>query len=222
MLAIVENVCINTYIQFMVNGQTEGRRKRTIRQRGDKFYAYEITSVMENGKKKTVSKYLGRVDPESGKLLEKIPEKSAENRRKIARTIQTLKDIRVADYGGTYLLDRIQRKIKPGEDFDTCFGTTSETMLTLAFALVQCGGVFSAVEGTLEKTWSKELYDIAGVYDSGTLSKYTHSIGVTGEHREVLRVQDQKEQRPARLGYDHHRMPFRYGWNGRVCEIQQG
>ncbi len=157
--------------------------KRTIRQRGDKFYAYEITSVMENGKKKTVSKYLGRVDPESGKLLEKIPEKSAENRRKIAeeRTIQTLKDIRVADYGGVYLLDGIQRKIKLGEDLNTSFGITSETMLTLAFALVQCGGVFSAVEGTLMKTWSKELYGTAGVYDSGTLSKFTHEIGVKAQ-----------------------------------------
>ena len=32
--------------------------KRTIVKRGDRFYAYEITSVMENGKKRTVSTYL--------------------------------------------------------------------------------------------------------------------------------------------------------------------
>ena len=75
--------------------------KRTIRQRGDKFYAYEVTSVMENGMKKTVSRYLGRVNPETGELLEKIPGKSSEDRRKIAeqRDIGALKEIRVADFG---------------------------------------------------------------------------------------------------------------------------
>ena len=84
--------------------------KRTIRRRGDKLYAYEITSKMENGKKVTVSNYLGRVDPETNELMEKIPEKSAEHRKKIAeqRDIRILEDIVIGDYGGVYLLYNIQ------------------------------------------------------------------------------------------------------------------
>ena len=86
--------------------------KRTIRKRGDKLYAYEITSKMENGKKVTVSTYLGRVDPETNELMEKIPEKSAEHRKKIAeqRDIKVLEDIVIGDYGGVYLLDNIQKR----------------------------------------------------------------------------------------------------------------
>lgn len=49
--------------------------KLSIVKRGDKLYSYEVTSEMVNGKKKTVSKYLGRVDPETNELMEKIPEK---------------------------------------------------------------------------------------------------------------------------------------------------
>lgn len=157
--------------------------KRTIRKRGDKFYAYEVTSFMENGTKKTVSKYLGRVDPDTGELLEKIPEKSLESRRKIAeeRAIATMKEIRVADFGGTYLLDRIQRRIKLGEDLNDSFGTSSAAMLTLSFALFQCNGVFDAAEGTLARTWAKDLYGITGICDSGTLSRFTKDIGARAQ-----------------------------------------
>ena len=157
--------------------------KRTIRQRGDKFYAYEVTSVMENGKKKTVSKYLGRMDPETNELLEKIPGKSAETRRKIAeqRNIEVLKEVRVADFGSTYLLDRIQRRIGLGNDLNDGFGTASASILSIAMTLIQCDGVFDAVEGTMNRTWVRELYSLEGSFDSGTLSRFTKKLGTSHE-----------------------------------------
>lgn len=157
--------------------------KRTIQKRGDKLYAYEVTSVMEDGKKKTQSKYLGRVDPETHKLLEKIPEKSKANRQKIAeqRSIEVLKDIRVADFGGAYLLDRIQRRMGMGEDLNKSFGSISVSMLTIAFALAQSHGAFDAVEGTLKRTWIRDMYGQAGVLDSGTLSRMTKEIGISAK-----------------------------------------
>ena len=157
--------------------------KRTIQKRGDKLYAYEVTSVMENGKKKTVSKYLGRVDPVTNELMEKIPEKSKANREKISeqRSIEVLKEIRVADFGGTYFLDRIQRRIGMGEDLNRCFGNISVSMISIAFALVQSNGVFDSVEGTLGRTWTRDMYGLAGVLDSGTLSRMTKSIGISAQ-----------------------------------------
>ncbi len=157
--------------------------KRTIRQRGDKFYAYEITSVMENGKKKTVSKYLGRVDPETKTLMEKIPEKSKEARQKISeqRSIEVLRDIRVADFGATYFLDRIQRRLGMGEDLNKSFGNISVSLLSIAFALMQSNGTFDSVEGILRRTWTRDMYGLEGVLDSGTLSKMTKNIGVSAQ-----------------------------------------
>lgn len=157
--------------------------KRTIRRRGDKCYAYEVTSVMEDGKKRTVSKYLGRVDPETGELLEKIPGKSSAERRKIAeqRDIEVLKEIRVADFGAVYLLDKVQRRIGLGQDLMDSFGNAAVSMLSIAFALVQCDGVFDAVEGVLDRTWIRDMYGLKGSFDSGTLSRLTKEIGIKAQ-----------------------------------------
>lgn len=157
--------------------------KRTIRRRGDKLYAYEVTSRMENGRKVTVSRYLGRVDPETKELMEKIPEKSAEHRRKIAeqRDIEILEDIVIGDYGGVYLLDNIQRRMRLGEDLNASFGGVSKNMMAIAISLIQCNGVFDAVEGMMNRTWTRRYYDIAGTLDSGTLSRMTREIGTKAE-----------------------------------------
>lgn len=154
--------------------------KRTIRQKGNKFYAYEVTSRMENGKKKTISKYLGRYDPETDKVLERIPEKSKENREKIAREreIAVLNEIEVGDYGGVYLMDGIQRRIGLGQDLDASFGSASVSMMAVAMTLIQCHGVFDAVDGRLSRTWVSRYYGLAGKYDSGTLSRITKEIGL--------------------------------------------
>ncbi len=153
--------------------------KRTIRKRGDKLYAYEITSQMVDGKKKTVSKYLGRVDPETNELMEKIPEKSKAHREKISmqRSIQVLKDIKVGDYGGTYLLDHIQQGIHLGEDLNEAFGNASKSMMGISFGLVYSDGIFDSVEGKLESMWTSEYYGLKGTWDSGTLSRFTRTIG---------------------------------------------
>lgn len=157
--------------------------KRTIRKRGDKLYAYEITSKMENGRKVTVSKYLGRVNPETNELMEKIPEKSAEHRRKIAeqRNIKILEDVVIGDYGGVYLLDMIQKRMHLGEDLNDSFGGISKDMIAIAISLIQCNGVFDAVEGMMHRTWTRRYYDIVGTLDSGTLSRMTHEIGIKAE-----------------------------------------
>ena len=157
--------------------------KRTIRRRGEKCYAYEVTSAMIDGKKRTVSKYLGRVDPETGELLEKIPGKSSAERRKIAeqRDIEVLKEIRVADFGAVYLLDKVQRRIGLGQDLMDSFGNAAVSMLSIAFALVQCDGVFDAVEGVLDRTWIRDMYGLKGSFDSGTLSRLTKEIGIKAQ-----------------------------------------
>ncbi|MBR3476582.1 MAG: hypothetical protein IKH39_05415 [Candidatus Methanomethylophilaceae archaeon] len=100
----------------MVRPREGDEIKRTIVKRGDRFYAYEVTSTMENGKKKTVSTYLGRVDPDTKELLPKIPEKSAENRRKIAKEkeIAILKGVSSKEYGATYLLHEVQLRMSLG------------------------------------------------------------------------------------------------------------
>lgn len=154
--------------------------KRTIRRRGDKLYAYEMTSVMENGKKKTVSRYLGRVDPETNELMEKVPEKSMEARRKTSeqRCMDIIRDVRVADFGATYFLDQIQRKLGMGEDLDRSFGNISAGMLAIASALLQSDRGFGGIEGSVRRTWIRDMYGLEGTTDSDALSDMAKSIGI--------------------------------------------
>ena len=116
---------------------------------------------MENGKKVTVSNYLGRVDPETNELMERIPEKSVEYRKKIAeqRDIKILEDIVIGDYGGVYILDNIQKRMHLGEDLNACFGSISKNMVAIAISLIQCNGVFDSVEGMMHRTWTRRYYD---------------------------------------------------------------
>lgn len=153
--------------------------KRTIVKRGDKFYAYEITSVMENGKKRTVSTYLGRVDPVTEELLPKIPEKSAENRRKIAKEkeIAILKGVSSKEYGATYLLHEVQLRMSLGEDLMRSFGNSGKMIMVSAMAYLMCPGAFRNIESTLERTYTREFYDLKSSMDSGTLSEFTNRIG---------------------------------------------
>ena len=153
--------------------------KRTIVKRGEKFYAYEITSVMENGRKRTVSTYLGRVDPVTEELLPKIPEKSAENRRKIAKEkeIAILKGVSSKEYGATYLLHEVQQRISLGEDLMRSFGNSGKTILAASMAYLMEPGAFRNIDATLERTYVKEFYGLSTSLDSGTLSDFTKRIG---------------------------------------------
>ena len=153
--------------------------KRTIVKRGDRFYAYEITSVMENGKKRTVSTYLGRVDPDTGELLPKIPEKSAENRRKIAKEkeIAILKGVSSKEYGATYLLHEVQLRMSLGEDLMRAFGNSGKTILAAAMAYLMEPGAFRHIDSTLERTYIRDFYDLRSSMDSGTLSDFTRNLG---------------------------------------------
>lgn len=173
--------------------------KRSIVKRGDKLYAYEVTSEMVDGKKKTVSRYLGRVDPETNELMEKIPEKSKAHREKISmqRSIKVLEDIRVGDYGGTYLLDQIQRSIHLGDQLNEAFGNAATPMLTVGMGLIYSDGIFDSVEGKLDSMWTKDYYGVEGTWDSGTLSRFTKTLGEShGANMEKffgLRISENKD-----------------------------
>ncbi len=173
-----------TYIYFMLgNNMVRPREgddiKRTIVRRGDKFYAYEVTSVMENGKKKTISTYLGRVDPVTGDLLPKIPEKTAENRRKIAKEkeIAILEGVSSKEYGATYLLHEVQLRMSLGEDLMRAFGNSGKIVMAAAMAYLMEPGAFRIIDSTLERTYIRELYDLRSSLDSGTLSDFTRNLG---------------------------------------------
>ena len=153
--------------------------KRTIVKRGDKLYAYECTSRMVDGKKKSESVYIGRVDPVTLEPLPKIPEKSIENRKKIAksREIAILEGVDSGDYGAVYLMHAIQLRMDLGLDLMRSFGQMGKTILAVAMALAMGSGRFDEVSSTFRRTWLRRFFDLAGSVDSGSLSRLTEYVG---------------------------------------------
>jgi hypothetical protein len=153
--------------------------KRTIVKRGDKLYAYECTSRMVDGKKKSESVYIGRVDPVTSEPLPKIPEKSIENRKKIAkeREIAILEGVDSGDYGAVYLMHAIQLRMDLGLDLMRSFGQMGKTILAVAMALAMGSGRFDEVSSTFKRTWIRRFFDLAGSVDSGSLSHLTEYVG---------------------------------------------
>ena len=107
--------------------KTDGLRP-TLVKRGDRIYAYETTSRIENGKKVNIKRYLGVFDPETGKILEKDENRCAENKRKVSeeKAFRVIDDLQIGDYGGVYLLDEIQKQIGLGKDMFRSFGSASK------------------------------------------------------------------------------------------------
>ena len=171
--------------------------KRTIVRRGDKLYAYECTSRMVNGKKVSESKYVGRVDPEDMEVLPKIPEKSRENREKIAKEkeVAILEGIDSGDYGAVYAMQAVQLRMDLGLDLMKAFGQSGKVIMAAAMALAMGSGRFDEIEPIFRRTWIRRFYDLYTSVDSGTLSRMTETIGESKANMErffELRVRGSK------------------------------
>ncbi len=153
--------------------------KPTLVRRGEKIYAYETTSRMENGKKVNIKRYLGVFDPATGKILEKDENRCAERKKKASeeRAFKVIDELAIGDYGGVYLLDEIQRQIGLGKDLFRSFGSVSKLILASAMALTLGRPRVYSIEGTLDHTWLRRYYGVESSLDSGSMTALTEQMG---------------------------------------------
>ena len=152
------------------------------RDKNGNVYAYTNTSYMENGEKRNKRTYLGRVDPETGGILPRVPGRSKEEKeaKKAESAIKELDRLHYADYGGVHFLDQVQRRVGVGECLARAFGTSSRKILACSIALCLAdGGSFCDIGDVAETTWLTEYYGLKTSFDSGTLSKLTNKIGMS-------------------------------------------
>jgi hypothetical protein len=99
-------------------------------------YVYTSTSTMKNGRKVSVSEYLGRLG-DDGELVPKKKGKTKAEREKAAseKHIELLGGLCNREYGAVHFLDRVQRRICLGDDLYRCFGISGTTILAMAEAM---------------------------------------------------------------------------------------
>ncbi len=136
-----------------------------IERNGNK-YAYKSTSKRVKGKKNPVTEkvYLGKVDPETGKIVPKVSK-------------TPLKEEFVKEYGAVVVLDKIQNDLGLFEDLENCFPDICEKIM--AAAISQCieATPFADIEYIIEGSTIADLYKLHGKLSSATMSELSKDLG---------------------------------------------
>ena len=101
-------------------------------------YAYESISYWDKEKQQSRAKRkcIGRVDPESKKIIPTRKRKKPVVARKAKRGPVPITYISRNFYGATYLFDRIGDETGVAEDLQTCFPDSYRQILSIAYYLI--------------------------------------------------------------------------------------
>lgn len=135
-------------------------------ERNGQRYAYESTSVRVPGRKnpKTIKTYLGRVDPETGKIIPKDPRKHPEEEY-------------AKFYGAVQALDGIQGQMGIFDDLDAVFTTMAPNIMGAAMALTINPSTMDTLHYTVEGSVIKEKLKLRGTLSPTTLGDLTEKVG---------------------------------------------
>ena len=135
-------------------------------ERNGQKYAYESTSVRVPGKKnpKTVKTYLGKVDPETGKIIPK--ESRSRPKEEYAK-----------HYGAVKALDGIQKQMGIFEDLDATFTTMAPNMMGAAMALAMNPSTMDSLHYTVEGSVIRETCRMRGTLSPSAIGDLSEEIG---------------------------------------------
>ena len=135
-------------------------------ERNGQKYAYESTSVRVPGRKnpKTIKTYLGRVDPETGKIIPK--ESRSRPKEEYAK-----------HYGSVRFLDGIQKDMGIFEDLDEVFTTLAPNIMGAAMALAINPTSMDSIHYTVENTVIRETMKLRGTLSPSTMGTVCEDVG---------------------------------------------
>lgn len=135
-------------------------------ERNGQKYAYESTSVRVPGKKnpKTVKTYLGKVDPETGKI---IPKESRERP----------KEEYAKYYGTVQALDGVQKQIGLFEDLDSVFVNMAPNIMGAAMAMAINPTSMDSLHYTVESSVIREKLKLRGTLSPSVMGELSEKVG---------------------------------------------
>ena len=135
-------------------------------ERNGQKYAYESTSVRVPGKKnpKTIETYLGKVDPETGKIVPKDARKRPEEEY-------------AKFYGTVQASDGIQKKMGLFDDLDSVFTTMAPDIMGAAMALAGNPTSMDSVHYMVEGSVIKEKPKLRGTLSPSAVGELSEKIG---------------------------------------------
>jgi transposase len=146
-----------------------------------KTYVYNSTSVYDAStkKKRTVTTYVGRYDPETKTIVSK------KDRRSDSDFIDPDK-MRAARFGGSYALLELAEGIGLRDDLSASFGRDGDKILASAVAQILSGGPLSSVEDAADGSMIRELMGLSEKLSSPRMSEFTKRTGDSFGNIETL------------------------------------
>jgi transposase len=135
-------------------------------ERNGNRYAYESTSRRVPGKKNPVTDkvYLGRVDPETGKIIPK--ESTARPAEEHAK-----------HYGSAAVLDAVQKKLGLSEDLGACFQELGPNILGAAMSQTVDATSFDDIHYVVDGSIIKERLKLRGSLSPAVMSGLSKKVG---------------------------------------------
>ena len=182
-----------TYIDIPVSGYMP---ENFYVEKDGRTYVYNSTSVYDAGtkRKKTVTTYIGRLDPETGKIISK-------KERSPSKEFIDPDKMRALKFGGSYALLGLAENIGLRDDVFSSFGSDSEKVLASAIMQVLAGGPMSSVEDVADGSIIRELMGISERFTSPRMSELTKRMGEAYGNIEEL-FEKRVRRVKGVLGYD--------------------
>lgn len=135
-------------------------------ERNGQKYAYESVSRRVPGRKNPVTEktYLGKVDPETGRIIPKESKKLPAEEH-------------VRKYGCVTILDRIQSDLGIMDDLRECFPDIAENIMATAMAVAIDPTPFDDVHFTVDENGLKDRLRLRGNLSPPVLSDMTKDLG---------------------------------------------
>lgn len=133
-------------------------------------YVYRSTSVYDpdTRSKRTVSEYIGKVDPATGELIEK---------RTKSRTLpMSSKHPVIKDFGACYVLLSVAESCGLRSDLRSAFGSDGDCILALAMSLILSGGPGYCLDAEVESNMSRELLNLNPSFTVDALVKVVNVL----------------------------------------------
>lgn len=135
-------------------------------ERNGQKYAYESTSIREPGRKnpKTIKTYIGKVDPETGKIIPKVSRSRP-------------KEEYAKFYGPVKFLDGLQKEMNLYEDLESIFSSLAPNIMGAAMALAMNPSTMDSVHYTIEGSVIGETMKLRGTLAPSTIGDLSEKIG---------------------------------------------
>ena len=122
----------------------DGLAENFVVEKDGKKYVYRSTSVYDpqTKRKRTVSEYIGRIDPVTGELIQK--------KSRVKHSRNPAGAVTIRHFGASYALLSVAESCGLREDLDRAFGSRGDYILATAIAGMLSGGSLYEIEPEME------------------------------------------------------------------------